>query len=203
MEKKCCLPFLDILLTRNGNNIVTTVYHKTTSNDLYPNWNSFAPTSWKRVTLKTLIDHAYLIGSSPELQKQEIQHLKQVFHEKNDYSKWVIDQVVEQLKPKHQTVTHSNNLPMDVLEHPSASNKEKSHLLLLPYQGQKGDFTLKLMRKRFKRQIAFKDKKLNVLKSKTQLILNINTILFIMENVLLIIVMMVTLVKQVTTLQNR
>ena len=85
MEKKCRLPFLDVLFTRNGNNIVTTVYRKTTTNDLYLNWNSFAPTSWKRGTLKTLIDCAYLICSSPELLKQEIQHLKQVFHEKNDY----------------------------------------------------------------------------------------------------------------------
>ena len=76
MEKKCCLPFLDVLLTRNGNNIVTTVYHKTTSNDLYLNWSLFALTSWKRGTLKILIDRAYLIGSSPELQKQEIHYLK-------------------------------------------------------------------------------------------------------------------------------
>ena len=45
MEKKCCLTFLDVLLTRNGNNIVTTIYPKTTTNDLYSNWNSFAPTS--------------------------------------------------------------------------------------------------------------------------------------------------------------
>ena len=56
MEKRCCLPFLDVLLTRTGNNIVTTVYHETTANDLYLNWSLFAPTSWKRGTLKTLID---------------------------------------------------------------------------------------------------------------------------------------------------
>ena len=57
---------LDVLLARNGNNIVTIVYRKTT-NDLYLTWNSFAPTSWKRGTLKTLIDCVYLICSSPEL----------------------------------------------------------------------------------------------------------------------------------------
>ena len=47
MVNKCRLPFLDVSLTRNGNNIVTTAYCKTTTNDLYLNWNSFAPTSWK------------------------------------------------------------------------------------------------------------------------------------------------------------
>ena len=106
------LPFLDVLRTRNGNDIVTTVYHKTTTNDLYLNLNSFAPTSWKRGTLKT-IDCAYLIYSSPELRKQKIQHLKQVFHEKDDYPKWLINQDVEQVEASHRTATHSNNLSMD------------------------------------------------------------------------------------------
>ena len=58
---------------------------------------------------------------------------------------------------------------MDDFEQPSATNEEKSHLLLLPYQGQKGDFALKWRRKRlktllpnnFNTQIAFKGKKLN------------------------------------------
>ena len=93
----------------------------------------------------------------------------QVFYEKNDYSKRVINQVVEQVEAKHGTVTHSNNLPMDDIEQPSATNEEKCHLLLLPYQEQKGDFALKLMRKilrillsnKFNAQRAFKGKKLN------------------------------------------
>ena len=56
---------------------------------MYLNWNSSAATSGNRETLKTLIDRAYLICSSPELWKQDIQHLKQVYHEKNDYPKCV------------------------------------------------------------------------------------------------------------------
>ena len=86
--------------------MVTTVYRKTTSNDMYLNRNSFAPTSWKRETLKTTY-HTHLICSSPELCKQEIQHLKQIFHAKNDYPKWVINQVAEQLEAKHRTVTNT------------------------------------------------------------------------------------------------
>ena len=93
--------------------------------------------------------------------------MKQVFHEKNDYPKWVINQVVEQVEAKHQTVIHSD-LPMDDFEQP-ATNEEKSHLLLLPYQGQKGDFTLKSMRRRlktlpnnFNTQVAFKGKKFKI-----------------------------------------
>ena len=45
MGQKSRLPFLDVLHTGNGNNIVTTVYCKTTINDLHLNWNSFIPTN--------------------------------------------------------------------------------------------------------------------------------------------------------------
>ena len=109
-----------------------------------------------------------MICPSPELRKQEIQHLKQVFHDKNDYPKSVINQVVEQVEAKHRTVSQSNNLPMDDFELPSATGKEKSHLLLLPYQGQKCDLALKSMKRlkallpnNFNTQIAFEGKKLN------------------------------------------
>ena len=37
MEKDCKLPFLDVLLIKNGSNIVTTVYGKSTTNDSYLN----------------------------------------------------------------------------------------------------------------------------------------------------------------------
>ena len=73
------------------NNIITTIYTKETTNDIYLNWKSFAPTTWRRGTLKTLSDHAYLICSSIALRKKEIDHLKKVFHEKNYYPKWVIN----------------------------------------------------------------------------------------------------------------
>ena len=163
---------------------------------MYLNWNSSAATSGNRETLKTLIDRAYLICSSPELWKQDIQHLKQVYHEKNDYPKCVTSQVVEQAESKHQTVTHANNLPVDDFKQTSATNKEKSYLILLQYLGQTNDFALKPMRKKlktlllnnFNMKITFKDKKLNsCLKFKDTLILNINTILLIMESVLCLI----------------
>ena len=61
VEKECKLPFLDVLLIRKGNNIITTIYRKATTNDIYLNWNLFALTTWKRGTLKTLADREYLI----------------------------------------------------------------------------------------------------------------------------------------------
>ena len=65
------LPFLAVLLIKKGNDIVTTVYRKATTNDTYLNWKSFAPTTWERRTLKTLVDRAYLISSNIALRKKE------------------------------------------------------------------------------------------------------------------------------------
>ena len=76
--------------------------------------------------------------------------MKQAFHDKNDYPKWVINQVLEHVEAKYQAVTHSNNLPMNVLEQPSASDEEKSYLLLHHYPGQKDDFALTSVKKKLK-----------------------------------------------------
>ena len=49
------LAFLDVFLLREGQNIITTIYRKVTNSDIYLNWNSFSPQSWKRGTLKLLV----------------------------------------------------------------------------------------------------------------------------------------------------
>ena len=70
-ESKGTLPFLDLLLCRNSRELTTTVYRKKTNNDIYLNWNAFAPVSWKQQT--------YL--------KEELNHVEKVFIEKNNYPK--------------------------------------------------------------------------------------------------------------------
>ena len=53
------LPFLDMLLMRNHNNITATVYQKDSNSDVYLHWDSFTPIIWKREKLKTLVESAY------------------------------------------------------------------------------------------------------------------------------------------------
>ena len=65
-NKKNKLAFLDVMLCRDGKDIVTTVYRKVFKADVYLNWNSFAPHSWKRGTIKALTRHAYMICSTTE-----------------------------------------------------------------------------------------------------------------------------------------
>ena len=46
--------FLDVLLLRESQNIITTVYRNVTKPDIYLNWNSFCPQSWTERTFKIL-----------------------------------------------------------------------------------------------------------------------------------------------------
>ena len=65
------IAFLDVLLLREGQNIITTVYRKVTNSDIYLNWDSFCPHRWKRGTLKSLVQRAHLICSTEDLLKTE------------------------------------------------------------------------------------------------------------------------------------
>ena len=53
------LPSLDVLFIRNGTHLDTSVYRKDAHNDLYLHWVAFALVSWKRETLKTLVNRAF------------------------------------------------------------------------------------------------------------------------------------------------
>ena len=70
------------MLCRDGKNIITTVFRKASNADVYLNWNSFAPHSWKRGILRTLTQRAYTICSTTELLVTKLKHLEKVFVEK-------------------------------------------------------------------------------------------------------------------------
>ena len=65
--------FLDVLFIRNETHLDTTVYWKDTHNDLYLHWDAFAPVSWKRRTLRTLVNRAYLVCSDKKLLNKELE----------------------------------------------------------------------------------------------------------------------------------
>ena len=73
------LVFLDVMLCRDGENIATTVSLKVTNADAYFNWNLFAPHSWKRETLKTCTQRAFMMFSTTELLDTELKHFREGF----------------------------------------------------------------------------------------------------------------------------
>ena len=86
-EENSKLPFLDALLCCKDNKLVCSIYRKSTNNDIYMNWHSFVPKTWKMGTLKSLIETAILICSTEELLNEELKHLEKVFCEKNYFPK--------------------------------------------------------------------------------------------------------------------
>ena len=156
-EKEGMLPFLDVLICRNDKSIETTVYRKSTNNDIYLNWKAFAPDTWKRETLKALVERAYTVCSTKDFLDKELKYLQKVFHENNDYPNYVIKQILQQSYDEHreQKLDMANtNLKLNDVVEKRNGNEENQHLLLVPYQGKKRDFGIKSMKKRMKTLLA-------------------------------------------------
>ena len=91
---------MDILISRKRN-ITKIVYRKSTCNDIYLNWNGFAPPLWKRGTLKTLVERACIICSTDQLLETELKYLEKVFHEKNNYPKYIVKLILDKAFEEH------------------------------------------------------------------------------------------------------
>ena len=97
------LPFLDVLFNRNGTHLDTTVYRKDTHIDLYLHWDAFTPISWKRKSLRTLVNKAYLVCSNKELLQKELAYLRSGFSKKNRYPLWKVKQLMTEVEEKIKT----------------------------------------------------------------------------------------------------
>ena len=82
-----------------------------------------------------------------------MKYLEKVFHENNNYPNYVFKQILKQIHDEHNEqeldMTNTNLNLNDVVEERNIS-EENQLLLLVPYQGKKGDFVIKSMKKRMK-----------------------------------------------------
>ena len=162
IEKDNAIPFLDILIIRKAGKIETTVYRRKTCTDLYMNWYSFAPKSWKWGTLKTLVRRAHISCSTEENLKKELNHIRKTFNEINNHLHWVITKVFKKIKE----MTPSEK-KIQVKENENTSIK--NNMLVLPCQGEKGihivnskkKYVNKILPKNVKVQTAFTWKRLS------------------------------------------
>ena len=114
-----------------------------------------------------------MIYSTTELLDTELKYLEKVFVEKNNYPKWVIRQITKLPINKVNFINGSNLSPptIETIEVPANENEivTKKHILLLPYQGDKGISLTKLLKRNLnehlpnnvKRQVTFTGQKLN------------------------------------------
>ena len=75
---------------------VITLFQKVTSNDIYLYWNAFAPDTWQRGTLKTLVAGAYIVCYTNDLLRKELKYIVKVLFETNNYPHYVIKQIQKQ-----------------------------------------------------------------------------------------------------------
>ena len=75
--------------------------------------------------------------------KKELDHLRYVFQKHNNYPKWIIKQVVKQVKDQN---IHSNADRAHTVANELSTNS-KSHTFLLPYNVQKGEHLVRSSRK--------------------------------------------------------
>ena len=71
-EKECnrTLPFLDVLVEKNGHEFVRSIYRKLAFTGQYIRWNSFCPMKRKANLISTLVHRALVICSKSTLQKE-------------------------------------------------------------------------------------------------------------------------------------
>ena len=75
-------PFLDYLVSRENNELRTTVYRKPTHADRLLDESSYNPTSHKATTMKTLTRRAQLACDTPDSLHDKNKYVERVFHRK-------------------------------------------------------------------------------------------------------------------------
>ena len=110
-----------------------------------------------------------------KLLEKELTHIRTVFRNANGYPNWIINQVFKQVKAKQRDPMPNSNVS-NKIEAAQTSNQtivekhdDKKHLLMIPYQGGKGEQVIKSIRKTIKRllpsnikvQVSFTGNKLS------------------------------------------
>ena len=161
-ESENKLPFLDVLVNRlPDGNLSTTVYRKPTNTNLYINWNSFSPESWKIGTLRNMTKRAASICSSKELLLKELTYIENVFIEVNDYPPILVRKTTAAVMEEYETATMNQliELEPELISNKLSGNEnnerkdEEILTLSLPYAGSKGENLIKKLKKDLKQKL--------------------------------------------------
>ena len=109
IEENGKIPFLDCLVTRNNNELRTTIYRKPTHTDRLLDQSSYNPTSHKATTIRTLTRRAQLVCDSPDSLTDEIKYLDNVFN-KNNYKRELDTTLTETPNQTLRTLTRHLSL---------------------------------------------------------------------------------------------
>ena len=102
--------FLDCLVSRDNNELRTTVYRKPTHTDRLLDESSYNPTSQKATTIKTLTRRVQLVCDTPDRLRDENKYLERVFHKNNKYNADFIRRII--YRPTEAHATNRNPTPV-------------------------------------------------------------------------------------------
>ena len=131
---------------------------KSTNNDVYLHWDSFAPKNWKRSTLRSILTRAYKICSTKELLDEELKRIERVFIEINGHPKWIVNQLKEECKLVNEQ--YHRNIESNI------DSNTVTHMLVLPYKGKKGEKLIKSLNKHLKKVLPENNLSRNAFSSK-------------------------------------
>ena len=141
LEENGSLPFLDIKVTKNGEeNTETRVYRKPTFTGLGTNYNSFIPRLFKINAIKTLLYRCYHFSSNWNIFNDEIKFLTEFF-QNNKYPLNIIENCISKFLNDKFTSKPENETPRDKLYyvklpfygHLSYVVRKRLNQLLKPY----------------------------------------------------------------------
>ena len=101
-ENENCLPFLDVLVSRDGNNFSTSLYRKPTFSGLYSNFSGYMPIGYKKGLLFTLLYRGFSLCTDWSKFRTELIFLKSVMG-KNGYPRHFVDKCIKTFFDKIST----------------------------------------------------------------------------------------------------
>ena len=126
-EENGKLPFLDMLIDRNGVKIQTSVYRKPTFTGVYTHFYSFLPSMYKFGLLSTILFRYFSICSSFQLFHLEVCEFKKIFL-RNGYPLKIIDACIHKfLKKRYEKKVIVDTVP------------KRDYTIVLPYLGPLSD----------------------------------------------------------------
>ena len=123
IENNNNLAFLDVLVSRDDNKFLTSLYRKPTFSGLYSNFSSYMPKDYKKGLMYTLLHRGFSLCTNWSKFKSELLILKSIMG-KNGYPRHFVDKCIKTFFDKMST-------PKQLV--PTVSKKELR--ICLPYMG--------------------------------------------------------------------
>ena len=124
------LPFLGMEIMKNGCQLSTSVYRKSTNTGLLLHFHSHVDRRYKTSLLRTMVDRAYRLSSTKELFEAECNKLRSIFS-KLKYPNELVDSTI---------LSFIKSKVMNISSPPPLVPVEQPVWILLPFKDQKSVF---------------------------------------------------------------